>query len=55
MGVVPGPFDCALVTRSLKTLALRMKQHSYNSLQVAKFLETHPKVLKVLHPGESCT
>ncbi|XP_063923841.1 cystathionine gamma-lyase-like [Zophobas morio] len=51
MGIVPAPFDCYQVTRSIKTLALRMKQHMKNSLEVAKFLETHPKVEKVLHPG----
>ncbi|KAK9722461.1 Cys/Met metabolism PLP-dependent enzyme [Popillia japonica] len=51
MGIIPGPFDCTLVTRSLKTLALRMRQHNSNALAVAKFLEAHPRVLQVLHPG----
>lgn len=51
MGIVPSPFDCAMVNRSLKTLAVRMKQHCSNSLAVAKYLEAHPKVEKVLHPG----
>ncbi|GJQ75911.1 hypothetical protein Trydic_g17971 [Trypoxylus dichotomus] len=51
MGIIPAPFDCALVTRSLKTLALRMKRHNTNAIEVARFLEGHPKVLKVLHPG----
>lgn len=51
MGIVPAPFDCSQVNRSLKTLALRMRQHNLNGLAVAKFLEHHPKVLKVLHPG----
>lgn len=51
MGIVPSPFDCALVNRSLKTLALRMRQHSSNSLAIAQFLESHPKVEKVIHPG----
>lgn len=50
-GIVPSPFDCYQVNRSLKTLALRMKQHSINSLAVAKFLESHPRVKSVLHPG----
>lgn len=50
-GIVPSPFDCYQVNRSLKTLALRMQQHSKNSLVVAKFLESHPKVKSVLHPG----
>ncbi|XP_045624194.2 cystathionine gamma-lyase [Procambarus clarkii] len=51
IGPVPSPFDCYLVNRSLKTLALRMEQHMKNGLAVAKFLETHPCVEKVLHPG----
>jgi len=51
MGAIPAPFDCAMVTRSLKTLAVRMRQHSINSIAVAKYLEQHPKVVKVLHPG----
>jgi len=50
MGIVPSPFDCAMVNRSLKTLELRMQRHMKNSLAVAKFLESHPCVEKVLHP-----
>lgn len=50
-GIVPSPFDCYLVNRSLKTLALRMERHAKSSLAVAKFLESHPKVKKVIHPG----
>uniref|UniRef100_A0A182Q2Z1 cystathionine gamma-lyase n=1 Tax=Anopheles farauti TaxID=69004 RepID=A0A182Q2Z1_9DIPT len=50
-GIVPSPFDCYLVNRSLKTLALRMEKHKSNSLAIATFLETHPKVERVLHPG----
>ncbi|KAI4461921.1 trans-sulfuration enzyme family member [Holotrichia oblita] len=51
MGIIPGPFDCSLVTRGLKTLPLRLGRHMSNSLAVAKFLEAHPRVLKVTHPG----
>lgn len=51
MGIVPAPFDCYQVTRSIKTLALRMKQHMKNSIAVAEFLEKHPKIEQVLHPG----
>jgi len=51
MGIVPSPFDCFQVNRSLKTLAVRMRQHTSNALVVAKFLENHSKVEKVLHPG----
>ncbi|KAL1494720.1 hypothetical protein ABEB36_010271 [Hypothenemus hampei] len=51
MGIVPSPFDCYQVNRGLKTLALRMEKHKENALLVAKYLENHPKVEKVLHPG----
>uniref|UniRef100_A0A1L8EC44 cystathionine gamma-lyase n=1 Tax=Haematobia irritans TaxID=7368 RepID=A0A1L8EC44_HAEIR len=50
-GIVPSPFDCYQVNRSLKTLAIRMEQHFKNSVAVAKFLEAHPFVEKVLHPA----
>jgi len=51
MGIVPSPFDCYLVMRSLKTLKLRMEQHMKNSLAVGVYLESHPLVEKVMHPG----
>ncbi|KAK7863819.1 hypothetical protein R5R35_003308 [Gryllus longicercus] len=51
IGVVPSPFDCFLVYRSLKTLAVRMEQHMKNSLAIGQYLETHPLVEKVIHPG----
>lgn len=51
MGIVPSPFDCFQVNRSLKTLAIRMEKHSANGIAVAKYLESHPKIEKVLHPG----
>lgn len=44
------PFDCYLVNRGIKTLGLRMDKHCQNSLAVARFLEKHPKVLKVCIP-----
>lgn len=50
-GVVPSPFDCYMVVRGLNTLPLRMEQHFRNGLIVAKFLEQHPSVEKVIHPG----
>lgn len=50
-GIVPSPFDCYLVNRSLKTLSLRMEKHFKSSVDVAKWLEAHPKVEKVLHPA----
>lgn len=50
-GGTPGPFDCWLVLRGIKTLALRMRQHGENALAVAKFLSEHPKVSQVMYPG----
>ncbi|HYX89684.1 MAG TPA: cystathionine gamma-synthase [Gaiellaceae bacterium] len=51
LGAVPGPFDCWLVLRGLKTLAIRMRKHSENARAVAEFLDGHPKVEQVLYPG----
>lgn len=51
IGGVPSPFDCWLVLRSTKTLALRMRQHNDNAVRMAAFLATHPKVRKVYYPG----
>eukprot|EP01027_Heterolobosea_sp_BB2_P025269 GEZU01038776.1.p1 GENE.GEZU01038776.1~~GEZU01038776.1.p1 ORF type:complete len:422 (-),score=159.06 GEZU01038776.1:109-1308(-) len=51
IGTVPSPFDSFLAVRGLKTLPLRMQQHEKNATAVAKFLEAHPKVDKVLYPG----
>lgn len=51
VGGVPGPMDCFLVLRGLKTLALRMERHSANGMEVAQFLRDHPKVERVLYPG----
>jgi cystathionine beta-lyase/cystathionine gamma-synthase len=45
------PMDCFLVSRGIKTLAVRMKQHDANGMAVARFLEDHPKVQRVLYPG----
>ena len=52
-GGVPGPFDCFLVLRGIKTLAVRMERHAENALKIAQFLESHPKVRKVIYPGLS--
>lgn len=51
VGAICGPFDSFFVLRSLKTLGLRMRQHSSNALKVAQYLENHPKVERVLFPG----
>src|SRR5438067_2287816 len=51
LGAVPGPFDCWLILRGMKTLALRMRQHSENGRAIAEFLDAHPRVERVLYPG----
>lgn len=51
VGAVPGPFDCFLVTRGMKTLALRMERHCANALAVARMLAAHPRVARVHYPG----
>jgi cystathionine gamma-synthase len=51
LGAVPGPFDCWLVLRGIKTLAVRMRQHCENARVIAAFLDEHPAVQKVLYPG----
>jgi cystathionine beta-lyase/cystathionine gamma-synthase len=51
LGAVPGPFDCWLVLRGIKTLAVRMRQHCHNAHAISAFLERHPKVEQVLYPG----
>lgn len=50
-GLTCSPFDCYLVNRGIKTLALRMQKHCENSTAVARHLEKHPNVLNVVHPG----
>jgi cystathionine gamma-synthase len=51
LGAVPGPFDCWLVLRGIKTLAVRMRQHCENAHIVAARLAQHPSVEQVLYPG----
>jgi len=50
-GAVPGPFDCFLVLRGVKTLAVRMDRHAENAGRVAEALEGHPSVERVYYPG----
>jgi cystathionine gamma-lyase len=54
-GAIPGPFDCWLVLRGIKTLSVRMEKHSKNAMAVAKFLkqemENNPKIKSVNYPG----
>ena len=51
IGAVPGPLDCFLTLRGLKTLPLRMERHSANAQRIAEFLADHPGVKRVLYPG----
>ncbi|CAM4196722.1 aminotransferase class V-fold PLP-dependent enzyme [Cytophagaceae bacterium 50C-KIRBA] len=51
MGATPNPLDCYLLARGLKTLPLRMKEHSKNAAILAEKLESHPAVEKVHYPG----
>jgi len=50
-GAVPGPQDCFLVLRGIKTLALRMERHSTNGMAVAQFMSDHPAFTVVNYPG----
>jgi len=50
-GAVPGPLDCFLVLRGIKTLGVRMKAHCENGQKIAHWLRQHPKVAKVYWPG----
>jgi len=52
-GAVPGPFDCWLVLRGIRTLAVRMERHERNARAVAEFLSGHPRVARVYYPGLS--
>lgn len=51
MGLNPSPFDAWLLTRGVKTLALRMEQHQKNALAIVDFLKGHPKVKRLYYPG----
>ncbi|MBA7633968.1 Cystathionine beta-lyase [subsurface metagenome] len=51
MGTGASPFDCWLVLRGIKTLAVRMAQHEENAAAIATYLEKHPKVKRVFYPG----
>ena len=51
VGAIPGPMDCFLVLRGIKTLGIRMRQHCANGRAIAEWLEAHPKVDKVFWPG----
>ncbi len=50
-GAVPGPMDCWLALRGIKTLTLRMRQHDANGRTIADWLSNHPQVTKLYYPG----
>jgi len=50
-GAVPGPMDCWLTLRGIKTLHVRMERHNSNGLAVARWFEEHPRIDRVLYPG----
>jgi len=50
VGAVPGPMDCFLVLRGIKTLPIRMDRHAENAAAIVEFLEEHPKVSKFIYP-----
>ena len=51
LGTMSAPFDSFMILRGIKTLALRMERHCANAMAIARFLESHPKVERVLYPG----
>jgi len=50
-GAVPGPWDCWLTLRGVRTLAVRMREHEKNALYLAKYLSSHKKIARVYYPG----
>jgi cystathionine gamma-synthase len=53
MGAVPSPFDCYLVLRGVKTLAIRMREHCSNAQAIVRMLREHDAVARVMYPDES--
>jgi len=51
VGAVPGPWDCFLTLRGLKTLAVRMQRHDENAKALVEWMQGHPEVARVLYPG----
>jgi len=51
VGAVPGPLDCWLVTRGIRTLAVRLERHCGNALEIAEFLSGHRNIQNVIYPG----
>jgi cystathionine gamma-lyase len=50
-GGIPGPLDCFLVLRGIRTMGLRVRAHCANAAQVARFLSRHPRIVRTLYPG----
>lgn len=53
LGLSPSAFDCFMISRGIKTLSLRMKQHAKNALQITEFLHSHPLIEWVKYPFHS--
>ncbi len=53
VGAIPGPMDCFLILRGLKTLHVRMDRHAENASKIAEYLSEHPKVEKIYYPFHS--
>lgn len=53
-GAVPGPQDCFLTLRGIKTLQLRVERHCQSAQRIAEFLENHPAVTQAIYPGLKC-
>ncbi len=51
VGAIPSPFDCFLIQRGMKTLALRMERHCESAMAIAEFLQKHHRVERVIYPG----
>jgi cystathionine gamma-lyase len=51
IGAIPSPMDCFLIMRGLKTLHIRMERHAQNAMEIARYLEKHPQVERVIYPG----
>ncbi len=51
VGAIPGPLDCYLIMRGIRTLAVRMDRHQENAAKVAAMLSTHPRIERVWYPG----
>ena len=51
IGAIPSPFDCYMLIRSIKTLAVRMEKHNSNAIIISEYLNNHPKIKSVRYPG----